>query len=153
VPIDDENTATFIVADSDQPINRDRIIQILGLDDSRFYDPVTCAFTATRAQRWQQARDKMKTNWSGLRGLEQEDAVISLSMGPVFDRSKEHLVAADRAVMRLRRRIIENIKRVQDGEQPLGVHLRDLTRLLATDLTVAPGTSWQELAAPNVNVA
>ena len=70
---------------------------------------------------------KMKTNWTGLRGLEQEDAVISLSMGPIFDRSKEHLVAADRAVMRLRRRILDNIKLVQNGEEPLGVNLADLS--------------------------
>lgn len=153
VPKDDENTSTYIVVDGDQPVNHDRIMRILGLDDERFYNAATCEFMASPAQRWGQARDRMKMNWTGLRGLEQEDAIISLSMGPVFDRSKEHLVAADRAVMRLRRRILENIRRVEDGEQPLGVRLPDLTRLLATDMTVPVGTRWQDLAAPNVNVA
>jgi hypothetical protein len=153
IPQDDEHTATYIVVDSDQPVDRARVIKILGLDDERFYDPKTCAFTATRDQRWGQARDKMTTNWTGLRGLEQEDAIISLSMGPVFDRSKEHLVAADRAVMRLRRRILENIELVRKGEHPLGARLPDLTRLLATDMTVAVGTSWQDIAAPNLKVS
>ena len=96
-------------------------------------------------------RDQMKTNWTGLRGLEQEDAVISLSMGPIFDRTKEHLVAADRAVMRLRRRILDNIELVQKGEAPLGARLPDLTKLLATDMTVPAGTSWQDIAAPNLS--
>jgi phthalate 4,5-dioxygenase oxygenase subunit len=153
VPKDDENTATYIVVDGEQPVDRERVIKILGLDDERFYNATTCEFTALPAQRWGQARDKMKSNWTGLRGLEQEDAIISLSMGPVFDRSKEHLVAADRAVMRLRRRILENIKLVQAGEQPLGARLPDLTGLLATDLTVPAGTSWQEIAAPNLKVS
>jgi phthalate 4,5-dioxygenase oxygenase subunit len=153
IPIDDENTSTYIVVDGEQQVNRERIIKILGLDDERFYNSKTCEFIASPRQRWGQAREQMKTNWTGLRGLEQEDAIISLSMGPIFNRTKEHLVAADRAVMRLRRRILDNIKRVQEGNHPLGVGVTDLTRLLAADLTVPAGTNWHPLATPNSEVA
>jgi hypothetical protein len=44
-----------------------------------------------------QDRDRMHENWSGFSGIEQEDAVIAVSMGPVVDRTKENLVAADQA--------------------------------------------------------
>ena len=92
----------------------------------------------------------MGTNWTGLRGLEQEDAVMSMSMGPIMDRTKEHLVPADQAVMRLRRRILENIRRVAEGGDALGAMLPDLSRLVAIDVDLPAGARWQDAAAGNV---
>src|SRR3546814_15136007 len=37
VPIDDTNTATFIVIHGDAPANRPHLRKILGLDDARFW--------------------------------------------------------------------------------------------------------------------
>lgn len=153
VAIDDENTATYIVVDSlVQSVDRERIIRILGLDDPKFYDPETCDFLVTAKTVWGQDRQKMATNWTGLRGLEQEDAVMSMSMGPIMDRTKEHLVAADQAVMRLRRRIIDNVRRVQQGGDALGAMLPDYTRLVATDKDLPAGARWQDVAMENVEV-
>ena len=66
----------------------------------------------------------MKRDWGGLGGVEKEDAVMSLSMGPIFDRTQEHLVAADQAVVRLRRRLLDCVKLVEAGEEPLGATAR-----------------------------
>jgi hypothetical protein len=153
VPADDVSTNTFMVVDSPQPVDRDRVWSILGLDDERFYSKDDCAFRATWANRLGQDRARMARNWTGLRGLEQEDAVISLSMGPILDRSKEHLVAADRAVVRMRRRILDNIRIVEGGGDPIGVQLADLTRVVALDTNVAAGTRWQDLAQANKAIA
>jgi phthalate 4,5-dioxygenase oxygenase subunit len=147
---DDESTSTFIVVDSAQPIDQDRISIILGLDDERYYSKDDCTFRATWADRFGQDRERMKSNWTGFRGLEQEDAIISLSMGPVLDRTKEHLVAADQAVVRLRRRVLDNIKLVEGGGDAIGVMTEDLTKLVATDVTVPAGTAWQNLAKANI---
>jgi phenylpropionate dioxygenase-like ring-hydroxylating dioxygenase large terminal subunit len=153
VPADDQSTSTFMVVDSSQPVDRDRVWTILGLEDERFYSKDECAFRATWANRLGQDRARMTRNWTGLRGLEQEDAVISLSMGPILDRSKEHLVAADRAVVRMRRRVLDNIKIVEGGGDPIGVQLADLTRVVALDANVAAGTRWQDLAQANMAIA
>ena len=154
VATDDENTATYIVVDSlVQAVDRDRIIRILGLDDPRFYDPASCDFLVTAKTIWGQDREQMKANWTGLRGLEQEDAVMSMSMGPIMDRTKEHLVTADRAVMRLRRRILENIRRVKQGNDAMGAALADLSGLVATDVDLPAGSRWQEAAMGNVEFA
>ena len=149
VAADDYNTSTFIVVDSSQKVDEKHIIKILGLDDPRFYDPETCEFTAIPAKRWGQNREAMKQAWTGLRGIETEDAIISLSMGPIMNRTKEHLVTADQGVMRLRRRIIQSIKLMQDGGDPFGVMIPDLTKIVAGDYTIPVGTRWQELAPAN----
>jgi len=120
VPQDDESTSTFIVVDSPQAIDHGRIWTILGLDDERYYCKDDCSFRATWSDRFGQDRERMKRNWTGFRGLEQEDAIMSLSMGPVLDRTKEHLVAADQAVVRLRRRVLDNIKLIEDGGDAIG---------------------------------
>jgi phthalate 4,5-dioxygenase len=65
----------------------------------------------------------MHENWSGFSGIEQEDAVIAVSMGPVVDRPKEYLVAADQAVVYLRRRLLESVRRVEGDGDPIGVSI------------------------------
>ena len=153
VAADDYNTSTFLVIDGDQPVDRERVIKILGLDDPRFYSRETNNFLMTASQCWGQDRAKMDKNWSGLRGLEQEDAVMSLSMGAIMDRTKEHLVTADRAVIRLRRRLIESIKQVQEGGDPIGAMIADMTKLTAIDIDLPVGSHWQDVASENRKAA
>ena len=144
VPEDDTHTATYIVGYGDAPLAEEKIIELLGLDDPRYYDRKRCAFTATWADAFGQDREKMKQNWTGLRGVEVEDASIALSQGPLYDRSKEHLVPADRAVMRVRRVLIDSVRRNMDGGDPVGVGL-DLSHVGACDADLPDGKAWQDL--------
>jgi hypothetical protein len=41
-------------------------------------------------------------------------------MGPIVDRSKEHLGPGDRAIIATRRLLLDSIKTVQSGGSPLG---------------------------------
>lgn len=152
VAADDYNTSTFIVVDSDLDVEEKHIMKVLGLDNPKFYNPDTCEFTALPAQSWGQDRPSMKDAWTGYHGIEVEDAVMSLSMGPIMNRSKEHLVTADQGVMRLRRRILQSIKRMQDGGDPISVMIPDLTKIVAGDFTVPMGTRWQDLAPANATL-
>jgi hypothetical protein len=90
----------------------------------------------------------MVESWTGLRGVEVEDATIALSQGPLYDRAKEHLVPADQAVMRVRRVMLDSVKRVLDNKPPVGVGI-DLSRVAALDADLAEGAVWQELVASN----
>jgi len=114
-PADDEHTSTFIIVHGEKPVDRNKIITILGLDDPRFWSEKDCEFRPGWNDGFLQDRAKMGTSWTGLQGLEQEDAIISLSMGPVFDRSMEHLVAADRAVASLRKILLRAADAVEKG--------------------------------------
>ncbi len=132
VPESDVRTATYLVIHGHQRVNREKIIQLLGLEDQRHWNPATCDFTASWADNFGQDRAAMARNWGGLGGVENEDAVMSLSMGPIFDRTQEHLVAADQAVVRLRRRLLDCVKLVEAGEEPLGLMREDYTNVSCT---------------------
>jgi nitrite reductase/ring-hydroxylating ferredoxin subunit len=144
VPADDTHTSTYLIVHGKTPISEDKIIELLGLDDARYYNRQTCNFTASAANLFGQDREQMKDSWTGLRGVEIEDAAIALSQGPLYDRSKEHLVPADQAVMRVRRSLLNSVKRVMNGEAPLGVGL-DLRGVSACDVPLADADAWQEL--------
>jgi len=145
VPEDDTHTSTYIVVHGEAPIEAETIIELLGLDDSRYYDRGTSTFTATWADAFGQDRQRMKAqSWTGLRGVEVEDAAIALSQGPLYDRSKEHLVPSDRAVMRVRRVLLDAVKRLDEGVEPPGVGV-DLSRVGACDAQLPDGASWRAL--------
>jgi phthalate 4,5-dioxygenase len=132
VPDSDIRTSTYITIHGYAPVDREKIIKLLGLDDRRYWNPQTCDFSAGWRDRFGQNREAMKRDWGGLGGVEKEDAVMSLSMGPMFDRTQEHLVAADQAVVRLRRRLLDCVKMVEAGEEPLGATKEDLTDISCT---------------------
>ena len=144
VPEDDSHTSTYIIVHGQAPVAEEKIIELLGLDDTRYYDRKTCTFTATWANAFGQSRERMKENWTGLHGVEVEDAAIALSQGAFYDRSKEHLVPADQAVVRVRRTLLDSVKRVMDNKPPVGVGV-DLRGVSACDAELADGAAWQEL--------
>jgi phthalate 4,5-dioxygenase oxygenase subunit len=125
-------------------VDREDILPIMGLDDHRFWNSRTCDFTVDWADHLGQSRDQMGTNWSGYSGIEQEDAVLAVSMGPIVDRSQEHLVPADVAVVRLRRRLLEAVKMVERGEEPPGNDIADYCRVRClADTVIKKGDNWR----------
>ena len=72
---------------------------------------------------WLQDRQGMKdgTTFTGVHGINQEDFVVQESMGPIYDRTREHLGMADVAVIRLRRILIDALRKQDAGEIPTGL--------------------------------
>lgn len=153
VPQHDGRTSTYLISHGPHPVPRSEMLRIFGLDDERFFDDDTCQFDAGWADGLGQDRAAMKDNWSGYSGIEQEDLIMALSMGPIVDRTKEVLVAADRAVVHLRRRLLESVRRHEAGEDPIALQLSDLSTVEALSDTVLPtGESWQQLLPGNMAV-
>lgn len=144
VPADDTHTSTFLIIHGNSPITEDKIIELLGLDNPDYYDRENCTFTASWAGNFGQSRTLMRENWTGLVGVEVEDATIGLSQGALYDRSREHLVPADLAVVRVRRVLLESVKRAMQNEKPAALGL-DLTGVSACDAQLAEGAAWQDL--------
>jgi phenylpropionate dioxygenase-like ring-hydroxylating dioxygenase large terminal subunit len=143
-PMDDESTSTYIIVSGEVPIERPKILEILGLHDARYYDEKTCKWLQTWENNMGQDRSRLSENWSGLGGVQQEDAAMSLSMGPIVDRTQEHLVPADFAVVTLRRMLMAAAKAVAAGGNPIGTRT-DLSDVRALDRTLTVGTSWKDL--------
>ena len=68
-------------------------------------------------------RDAQKTtSFTGIAGIHQQDQAITESMGPIIDRTEEHLGSSDAMVIRTRRRALNAAKALRDrGEAPPGV--------------------------------
>jgi phthalate 4,5-dioxygenase oxygenase subunit len=145
-PADDYSTSTYITVYGAQPIDKAWIFGILGLNDNRLWSEEEPDYKGTWENGFCQDRSAMNINWTGLNGIEQEDAAIGLSYGPIFDRTKENLVAADLAVVRVRRRLLQASEMLKSGEPALGSLAADLTSVAAPDVDVPVGTDWRTLA-------
>ena len=117
----------------------------MGLSNERFWNDRDCNFTADWSDRLGQDRANLDRNWSGLSGIEQEDAVIAMSMGRIVDRSKEYLVPSDEAVIRLRRRLLESVRRNEAGEDPIGLAIEDYSPVASIpDSVIAKSADWRD---------
>jgi phthalate 4,5-dioxygenase oxygenase subunit len=102
-----------------------------------------------RGNDWQQDRKAMKagTSMSGIRGVQMEDACVQESMGPIYDRRKEHLGVSDMAVVRMRRLMLQSVRDfAESGKAPLGLETPvNYKKLRAEEAIVPLDTPWQTL--------
>lgn len=72
------------------------------------------------------------------------------SMGPIYDRTKEHLGYSDKTIIALRKVLLQALRRVQDRQEPSHIvsdpNLNDFSRLRAVKGVLAVNSSWRELA-------
>lgn len=149
VPMDDFETATFLVSYSkDHPMDEATVFQGLGYD-SPLYNQETCDFDLTWANGLGQNRGLMDTNWTGYSGIELEDFAMSVSIAEDWDRTKEHLSPSDIAVVRMRRTVLEAIRRHQEGIAPPSIDRADMTKIIGYDRVLRKDSNWQSFAPDN----
>ncbi len=87
-------------------------------------------------------RDK---NFTGIPSVRLQDAAVLWSMGPIMDRTREHLGTSDSAIIRVRRKLIAAAKQLRDnGTIPPGVEDPDLYTVRTCNVSLPPGTDWEE---------
>ena len=59
--------------------------------------------------------------FAGIRDFVSQDLAVTESMGPIYDRSNEHLGTTDRAVVRMRRLLLKAARDLADGIEPPAV--------------------------------
>jgi phenylpropionate dioxygenase-like ring-hydroxylating dioxygenase large terminal subunit len=144
VPLDDEHTSTYIIVHGAVPYERKHHRSLSGIGDPNLYSERDFKWRGSWENRFGQDRAAMKERWGGFGGLEQEDAAVSLSMGPIFDRTREHLVPADAAVVHTRRVLLTMARDAAAGREP--PRLPSMARIAGiADTELAPGQKWQDL--------
>jgi phthalate 4,5-dioxygenase oxygenase subunit len=123
VPIDDAHTMHYSIwhkldgtpIDEQQQLERYRLVPGVDLDPQ--YRP------HAKLENWyQQDRAAMKNgNWTGIKSLMVQDASCQETMGPIVDHTQERLGTSDVAIIRLRRRMLESVRRFMDGTAPIGL--------------------------------
>ena len=86
---------------------------------------------------------KTKT-FTGITGVNTQDMALQEGMGPIVDRSKEHLGTSDRAIIVMRQLLIEAMNDVEGGRAVRGTDPRTYSHVRAVDLVVPPSPDWRE---------
>jgi phthalate 4,5-dioxygenase len=86
--------------------------------------------------------------FSGIEGVNTQDRAVQESMGPIVDRSREYLGPADKAIIAMRRLLLQAVKTVQAGGAPPAADtsyydLRPTERIIAEG-----GPAWREVILP-----
>jgi hypothetical protein len=88
-------------------------------------------------------------SYSGIPGIRQQDMAVTESMGPIFDRSSEHLGTTDALIIRTRRRMINAARALEEqGIVPPGVDNPDVYRQRSGGVLLPREVNWWDATAP-----
>jgi phthalate 4,5-dioxygenase oxygenase subunit len=150
VPIDDTATMFHFLAWTagdkpgiDQEAWRKFNVAQVGIDlDAQFRN------VRTRANTYRQDRNAMKLgDFTGIRGIPNQDIAMWESMGRIADRGKERLGASDLAVVEFRRLMVEAARKMRNGGPALGTTApRTAHAALSSFEGIVPkGADWRTL--------
>ena len=150
VPIDDENTWTWSFnchphrdfTEKEQALFHPRTGLWGPIDDS--YRPV-----------WNKENDygldrnmQKNVNFTGIKGIPNQDVAVQESMGPIADRSLEMLGTSDKAIIAYRQLLLDMAKDLQNGQEPKASRhgayysVRSASLLLKKDVPFDKGAAW-----------
>ncbi len=85
------------------------------------------------------------TSYTGIPGIPQQDQAITESMGPIIDRTQEHLGSSDAMIIRSRRRVIAAARALRDrGVTPPGVDRPEVYRYRSGGVILPRDADWLE---------
>jgi phthalate 4,5-dioxygenase oxygenase subunit len=149
VPIDDETTTVFSLmhACNGKSVDADAIREDLrqrpGIDQDGRFRPNFCT-----GDGWIQDRPAMRarTSYTGIYGFPNQDIAVQESMGRIVDRTREHLGTSDIAIIRMRRLMLESVRRVMNGQRPIGLDAPvDYANLRAEQAVIPIDEPWQSV--------
>jgi phthalate 4,5-dioxygenase len=92
-----------------------------------------------------QRRNEGNNGYTGIPGGRQQDRAITSSMGPIYDRTSEHLGTTDSLIIRARRRLIDAAKAFsQTGAAPAGSQRPELYRVRSGQALLPKSVGWVE---------
>jgi phthalate 4,5-dioxygenase len=158
VPCGNTNTAFHFIAfggatTPDQESWRKFCGAQTGIDvDSQFRKFRTCE------NNYLQDRSSMKLgNFTGIRGIPNQDIAMWETMGPIADRSRDRLGASDVAIVTFRRMMVDAARHVQAGGSAIGAGEPGTQHILLQGFEgiVPKGWDWRTLGAqqPEANKA
>ena len=153
VPLDDVNTMFYWVAWHPDPSKgiaqedwRRFCAATVGVDLDRDFRKIR-----TLENRYLQDRAAMKRgDFTGIKGIPNQDMAMWESMGPIVERSLDRPGASDVAVVQFRRMMVAAAKRVAEGGPAIGTTEPRVAHLqLASFEGLVPrSTDWRTLGAP-----
>jgi phthalate 4,5-dioxygenase len=153
VPIDDEQTNVYnwcYSSDPAFPISAEQA-EAQEHESGRGKDdlvPGTFKLKRNPSNDYLIDRQIQKTQtFTGIDGINTQDFAIQEGMGPIVDRSQEYLGTTDRAIVTLRRMLLDATHAVERGETPPGLDPKTHAHIRPYDGIVPPGADWRQAFA------
>jgi phenylpropionate dioxygenase-like ring-hydroxylating dioxygenase large terminal subunit len=122
VPIDDENTMTYTIDyRAERPLDKEELEKFAsGLWTHSENLPQSDRTIQNRGNDYliDRALQKSGASFTGIKGFGAQDCGIQESMGPIADRTREHLGLSDSVIIKLRRLLLQTLDDFARG-QPL----------------------------------
>jgi phenylpropionate dioxygenase-like ring-hydroxylating dioxygenase large terminal subunit len=149
VPMDDESTMIYnwmLAVDEDKPLTHEYILK-RETAAGRGPNGEGVIRRQTRANDWRIDREVQRTKtYTGIKGLNTQDLAVQESMGPIVDRSREHLGTTDKAIITLRRILLDVIRDFEKGIEPLSADPNTYRAVRPADTVLPKDVQWQEAA-------
>ena len=103
--------------------------------------------TQTKENLYGLDRQKQKTgSYTGIEVIPTQDRAMTEGMGPICDRTEEHLGTSDIAVIAARRRLLKMAADLQNGIEPFGASHGEIYRVRSVDI-ISPIDTLETLMA------
>jgi len=154
IPIDDENCWRFFVAPKDRGQLNPRGLGGANLFSfAPFSTPITGRRDGVVPRMYTMENDyqlsyeaRREGNFSGVSDFVSQDFMVTESMGPIYDRTEEHLGSTDKAISRMRHILISAAKGLASGQEPPVVDAGlDYGSIRGAEKILEPGEDWRLL--------
>jgi phenylpropionate dioxygenase-like ring-hydroxylating dioxygenase large terminal subunit len=152
VPMDDNNCTVWnwMYSFRDEPLTEEDRLERGNGNGPDHVDQTTFRSLRHKGNNWLIDRQVQKTDtFSGIDGINTQDRAVQESMGPVVDRSKEHLGPADRAIIVARRLLLQAVKTVSEGGDPPGTG-SSYYQARAIERILPQGVAWRDALLPEM---
>jgi phthalate 4,5-dioxygenase oxygenase subunit len=151
VPIDDGHAWAYAFTwHPTRPLSDEERAHMLGRPDGMYSELIP----GTYRPRRNRANDYAEPDWplenhrmKRIRYFLDQDVAITESMGPLYDRTREHLGASDAVIIQTRKRLLAAARGLQKGEEPPCMDPADYrVRQLSVCLPRSVETWWEAVA-------
>lgn len=146
VPTDDTTTVFYFIAwghPSQTPDTaewRKFLGQTVGEDLDHNYRPLR----SIENSFWQDRKAMKDGNFTGIKGFPNQDVAMWCTMGPIADRTADHLGASDIAVVEFRKQMLKAVNTFQESGIAIGSGSEAIPRHICSFQTMVPkGTDWR----------
>ena len=150
VPLDDDNTMFWMILPRVESTQQPAPGQVAAGFAGRGFAPDTTDWlgrwklAATAENDYMIDREVQRAEtYTGIPGIHLQDQAITESMGPIYERTREHLGTSDRMVILTRRRMIAAAKALAEhGEVPLSVDNPELFMVRSGGVVLPRSADW-----------
>ncbi len=98
---------------------------------------------------------RAQREWSvtGIQSVTQQDRAVTETMGPIYDRTKEHLGTSDVVIIQMRRRMMRETRALMEGREPAAPNLPDAYRIRPVAVLLDPATNFLSGAMEHIKPA